>query len=463
MENSFVEILLLQKHLPSPVRCVSDCDIEKISEIICAFLNDKGGWIVVGIDDKGSYVGVKDDEINKELQLEITNHISPLPLVYIQKELYKDKSVILVTVVKGSLPPYSYKGRYYINREGLIIVPSPDEISCLMRDSFSVKSGWESIVNLNAEWSDLDENIMNKVYNQGLSSSRLLKSNTGLLSTLSELNLVDSYQIKNGAIALFSENTRKFIPQSRIRIQLMSKGKTANHFDDTVILEGNVFYLLKETIDYFKKRLPKQSFFIESETLRIDDYIYPIEVIDEAIERKLQIRFDYTKYGTDKKLHKTRTFRVTPYQLILHNQRYYLMAKNEHFGEGMTYYRIDHITNITIAEDKKATIISEVEGFKSGIDYKVIATAMPYMYSDAPKRVQFVADKSIIDHIIDWFGRDISIVNIDENQILVTFKVSLDAMEYWAMQYLKYVEIKEPVELRERIKENIKAASEKYI
>lgn len=188
-----------------------------------------------------------------------------------------------------------------------------------------------------------------------------------------------------------------------------------------------------------------------------------IEVIDEAIERKLQIRFDYAKYGVDKKLHKTRTFRVTPYQLILHNQRYYLMAKNEHFGEGMTYFRMDHITNITIAEDKKATIISDVEGFKSGIDYKVIATAMPYMYSDAPKRVQFVADKSIIDHIIDWFGRDISIVNIDENQILVTFKVSLDAMEYWAMQYLKYVEIKEPVELRERIKENIKAASEKYI
>lgn len=293
MENSFVEILLLQKHLPSPVRCVSDCDIEKISEIICAFLNDKGGWIVVGIDDKGNYIGVKDDEINKELQLEITNHISPLPLVYIQKELYKDKSVILVTVVKGSLPPYSYKGRYYINREGLIIVPSPDEISCLMRDSFSVKSGWESIVNLNAEWSDLDENLMNKVYNQGLSSSRLLKSNTGLLSTLSELNLVDSYQIKNGAIALFSENTRKFIPQSRIRIQLMSKGKTANHFDDTVILEGNVFYLLKETIDYFKKRLPKQSFFIESETLRIDDYIYPIEVIDEAISNAL-IHRDYS-------------------------------------------------------------------------------------------------------------------------------------------------------------------------
>ena len=77
---------------------------------------------------------------------------------------------------------------------------------------------------------------------------------------------------------------------------------------------------------------------------------YNIELIDDAIERRLQIRFDYNKYGTDKKLHKSSTTRVTPYQLILHNQRYYLMSYNEHFGN-LTYYRVDHITNMTIVEE----------------------------------------------------------------------------------------------------------------
>lgn len=42
---------------------------------------------------------------------------------------------------------------------------------------------------------------------------------------------------------------------------------------------------------------------------------YNIEIVDEAIEQKRQIRFDYNKYGVDKKLHKTRTHQAGPYQL----------------------------------------------------------------------------------------------------------------------------------------------------
>lgn len=39
---------------------------------------------------------------------------------------------------------------------------------------------------------------------------------------------------------------------------------------------------------------------------------------------------------------------------------------------------------------------------------------------------------------------------------------SPNAMEYWAMQYLNYVEITSPAELRERIKNNLQKAEEKY-
>lgn len=188
---------------------------------------------------------------------------------------------------------------------------------------------------------------------------------------------------------------------------------------------------------------------------------YNIELIDDAIERRLQIRFDYNKYGVDKKLHKTRATRVSPYQLILHNQRYYLMSYNEHF-HNMTYYRVDHITNMTIAEDKGATPITDVSGFKGGIDYKVLASSMPYMYNDEPKRIEFVADKKITDQIVDWFGEDINITELNDKQILVSLKASPNAMEHWAMQYINYVEITHPDTLREKIKENIKTAEDKY-
>ena len=293
MDNSFIEMLLSQKHLPSPVECISLPNIEKISKSICALLNAQGGWVVIGIDDKYNCVGIENLGIEKDIQNEITNNIYPLPLVYVQKELYHGKTVILITVMKGSLTPYSYKNKYYIKRNDAVVTPSSDEISRLMRDSFAIKSSWESIANLYADKDSLDDNLMNKIYHQGISSGRLVESKNELYSILSELQLLDSYEVKNGTVALFSEDIKQYLPQCRVRIQLMSKGKTADKFDDNVTLEGNIFRLLNETISYLKERLPKQSFFLEGKTTRIDDYIYPLEVLDEAVSNAL-IHRDYS-------------------------------------------------------------------------------------------------------------------------------------------------------------------------
>lgn len=187
---------------------------------------------------------------------------------------------------------------------------------------------------------------------------------------------------------------------------------------------------------------------------------YNIEEIDKAIENRLQIKFDYNKHGIDKKLHKSSTNIVTPYQLILHNQRYYLMSYNEYF-KNLTYYRVDHITNMVILEEA-ATPITKLKGFESGINYKVLASSLPYMYTDMVEKVEFIADKCIIDQIVDWFGNDIKIAELDENTITVSLKASPNAMEHWAMQYINYVEITKPVSLRERIKVNLEQAKKKY-
>lgn len=187
---------------------------------------------------------------------------------------------------------------------------------------------------------------------------------------------------------------------------------------------------------------------------------YNIELVDDAIERGRQIEFDYNKYGLDKKLHRTTTHQASPYQLILHNQRYYLMALNERW-HNIAYYRLDHITNMSVT-DAVLTPIRTLEGYENGIDYKTLSTALPYMYTDKPQPVELIADIGIVDHIIDWFGTDTHLQKLDEKRIRVTLKVSLLAMEYWAMQYINSVEVTKPESLRQKIKENLSAAMQKY-
>ena len=189
---------------------------------------------------------------------------------------------------------------------------------------------------------------------------------------------------------------------------------------------------------------------------------YNIELVDTAIEQKLRIAYDYNKIGIDKKLHKSSYQVVSPYQLILHNQRYYLMAYSEYWGN-MVFHRLDRITNMKLTE-KKATDLQTIPGYKNGIDYKKLSSAMPYMFSDEPERIDFVADAGIVDQIIDWFGNDIRITknSDDEKKINVSVVASPNAMEHWAMQYINYVEIVSPDSLRNRIKEAIEHGLKKY-
>ena len=189
---------------------------------------------------------------------------------------------------------------------------------------------------------------------------------------------------------------------------------------------------------------------------------YNIELVDEAIERRLQIQFDYNKYGADKKLHKTHTHIVTPYQLVLHNQRYYLMCKSERW-QNMGFYRLDRITNMSLT-DEKASPITQIPGYERGINYKELSTALPYMYTDKPERIDLVAYESIVDQIIDWFGKDIRIEPCpdDERKVKVSLIASPMAMEHWAMQYILNVEILSPASLRETIKGNVTAAAAAY-
>ena len=189
---------------------------------------------------------------------------------------------------------------------------------------------------------------------------------------------------------------------------------------------------------------------------------YNIEVIDEAIATGKMVQYDYNKYGVDAKLHKSSFQRISPYQLILHNQRYYLMGYSSYWGN-MAFHRLDHITNMRIY-DKPATPITSVKGYENGMDFKQVASTMPYMYTDTPERIEFIADEYIVDQIVDWFGKDIRMSKLpdDDKKVKVELIASPNAMEHWALQYLNHVEVIKPEGLRKRIRKSIETAIKKY-
>lgn len=175
-----------------------------------------------------------------------------------------------------------------------------------------------------------------------------------------------------------------------------------------------------------------------------------IDVIDEAIENERQICFAYNKFDADGLLQKTREHTVSPYQMIVKNQRYYLLAYNEKY-KNMGFYHIDHITGAEISE-KPRTQLRTISGYQSGIEYEKISACLPYMFADPPQRVKFYIFKDIFmeNEVVEWFGKQARFTAKDD-KILVEVTASVEAMKHWAMQYIDAIEIVEPDRLRKEI------------
>lgn len=191
---------------------------------------------------------------------------------------------------------------------------------------------------------------------------------------------------------------------------------------------------------------------------------YNLSFVEQAVAKNRRLEFDYNRYGTDKALHTTAHHVVTPYRMIVHNQRYYLMALNEKYGH-IVYYRIDHITNMNVLWDTVGTPIKTVAGWEGGITNKKLATSLPFMFSDKQCLITLIVAPEAIDYMIDWLGFDIEICEAKEEdgRIRLMAKSSPNAMKYFALQYLDLVEVIEPASLRDDIVKSLKNGINKYM
>jgi ATP-dependent DNA helicase RecG len=88
-----------------------------VFETICAFLNRKGGYILLGVKDNGSIEGIKDDAIATQLKTLANDMNNPQiisPATHISTETVDiDGRKVIVIYVPESSQAHSHKGVYY--------------------------------------------------------------------------------------------------------------------------------------------------------------------------------------------------------------------------------------------------------------------------------------------------------------------------------------------------------------
>lgn len=185
-----------------------------------------------------------------------------------------------------------------------------------------------------------------------------------------------------------------------------------------------------------------------------------IELIDEAIEKGKKISFDYLKIGLDKEPHRSSVRKATPYQLVLHNQRYYLVNLDDKYGN-ISYLRVDKMSKMKVLKEDGIPL-REVEGYKNGIDYSRFSTGLPYMFNDEQVTVRLKCKNFMTDDMCDWFGDGFTITPLDKNHFTATVTASKQAMLYWVLQYNTNVEILAPDDMRDAVKNMLEETLKMY-
>ena len=217
---------------------------------------------------------------------------------------------------------------------------------------------------------------------------------------------------------------------------------------------------------YFSAKVKHVKGFYESRIVN-KQLFFTIEILNKAISEKKKVSFRYGEYGLDQKLRPRlnqrgtpSVYTVNPYQMIMANGRYYLIANMDIFDRA-AYFRIDRILDIQ-STDKKARPMKEVLGLEQGLDLPRHMAEHIYMFYGKSVRARFVTDMSRINDVMDWFSMDVRLKTLPDDKLEVSVQVNEEAMYYWCLQYGRHVELIEPPDLRERIAVAVAEMAQKY-
>ena len=147
-----------------------------------------------------------------------------------------------------------------------------------------------------------------------------------------------------------------------------------------------------------------------------------VDTIQDAITQNAAIKFRYFDWDLGKqRRYREKEYLASPYGLCQDHENCYLLAYSDRHG--ITSYRVDRMTNIELT-DQNRTPCPELTG-KSLHEH---ANRLFQMYSGEETDVKLRFHRSLINVVVDRFGKDIMLIPDGEEHFNFTVKVAVSPM-----------------------------------
>jgi len=244
---------------------------------ICGFANAQGGTLVIGKDDKGTVVGVKNAE---KLLVDLPNKITTILGIVANVNLHETPQGEYIEIVVEPQPnPVNYKGEYHY-RSGA----TKQELKGMALDKFLLqKQGrhWDSVLVPDVAVADLKQEAFTFFKEKGIKSNRIDESsrNDTPAQVLENLKLTEKGCLKRAALLLFHPDPEKFVTGAYIKIGFFHSDSDLLFQDE---IHGNLFEQVEKTIELLLTKYTRAIISYEGIS-RVETYEYPKDALREAV------------------------------------------------------------------------------------------------------------------------------------------------------------------------------------
>ena len=260
-------------------------------------------------------------------------------------------------------------------------------------------------------------------------------------------------------ISDFKDNGKGYYLVSRQfdkgEVLLLCNAIHASHFISQKQSKKLIDTLLATQSKYDQKEFTDKVYMPNPQKTENKQLMFNVEIVSEAIRERRMLQFTYLKYGKDKKLvaRRPEPYLVEPRYIVYADSKAYMIITSPHH-DGFTHYRLDKVADAIILNEKSKKLPKDMDAYE-------YARNKLFMYSGEMETVTLRCDEKVVDQMIDIFGTEMNIAFGDDGFFTINVKTSETGALYLAQQFMEYLEIINPVELRDKFRSNLKTALKK--
>ena len=259
--------------------------MDAIAEVVCSFLNTKGGTVFCGVDDKGKIVGIDNaDVIALSLQIFLNDAVSPKALFSVNVDEEGNQSIISIEVPQGKDRPYVFEGAVYIRQK----TKTRTADAIVLRDMVQSKSveaeRWERRPAMALEADDLDTTEIIQTAEDARKSGRFHFSHLkDQMAVLADLGVYRAGVYTQAADVFFAKKPAVRHPQVRVRATRFAEDKGSDEYLDDQIFQGPLVQVFNKVLDFIERNVAIASHFKNDRIQREDKPQYPLHALREGL------------------------------------------------------------------------------------------------------------------------------------------------------------------------------------